>query len=180
MKNLLFLLSLGLIFSCTSQQAETASVDTEIAANTATKSNQLSIESSGVQDALPQTSLKWDKVTHDFGNITEGEVVETTFTVTNTGSNPLIINNAKGSCGCTVPKVEKNVPIAPGESTDIQVRFNSKGRPGKNSKNVTLTGNFDQAVATITATVAKDPSAPAATTAAPATPSVDPHAGHNH
>ena len=47
--------------------------------------------------------MTFDKLSHDFGTINEGEVVETVFTLTNTGSSDLIILNARGSCGCTVP-----------------------------------------------------------------------------
>lgn len=178
MKNFLILLAAVALFSCSKKQAESANVEAQANADTAVaqQSNQLSIESSGVEEALPQTTIKWDRATHDFGTIQEGEKVRTTFTITNTGDNPLIINNAKGSCGCTVPKVDKNVPIAPGATTEIEVEFNSKGRPGKNSKNVDLFGNFSPSPsrATITASVQKDESAAAAT------PAADPHAGHNH
>ena len=182
MKNIAVLFSLIFLFSCSQKQADSASADTNAntASNTpaAVNTNQLSLESSNVQADLPQTTIKWDRATHDFGNIQEGDVVKTVFTITNTGDNPLVINNAKGSCGCTVPKVEKNVPIAPGESTDIEVQFSSKGRPGQNSKNVDLFGNFETpARATITASVEKAAGSPAAATG---TPAVDPHAGHNH
>ncbi|PIE49094.1 MAG: hypothetical protein CSA39_04300 [Flavobacteriales bacterium] len=77
---------------------------------------------------------------HDFGTIPEGEKAETVFEFKNTGKSALIITNAKATCGCTVPEWPKE-PIAPGESGKISVIFNSKGRPGKNSKTVTLTTN---------------------------------------
>ena len=67
--------------------------------------------------------------------------VQHAFTFTNTGSEPLIISNAKGSCGCTVP-VWPREPVAPGESGVIDVKFNSKGKKGKQSKKVTLTTNM--------------------------------------
>src|SRR2546421_406895 len=50
------------------------------------------------------TSMKFDRTTHDFGRINEGEMVRAIFKFTNTGKNPLIINRAQGSCGCTVPR----------------------------------------------------------------------------
>lgn len=84
--------------------------------------------------------LELDKTMHDFGKINEGDVVETEFLVTNTGKTDLIIADAKGSCGCTVPDWPKE-PIAPGTSAPIKVSFNSSGKPGNQSKTVTLTTN---------------------------------------
>ena len=89
---------------------------------------------------LPKISL--DKEVHDFGTINEGDVVETEFIVTNSGQSPLLISDAKGSCGCTVPSPPKE-PIAPGESAPIMVKFNSSGKPGNQSKTVTLTTNTE-------------------------------------
>jgi len=76
----------------------------------------------------------------DFGDITDGTVAKHTFTFTNTGDAPLIIYNAQGSCGCTVPNWPREA-IAPGETGDIKVSFNSSGRKGNNNKTVTLTTN---------------------------------------
>jgi hypothetical protein len=50
----------------------------------------------------------------------------------------MIISNAKGSCGCTVPQWPKE-PIAPGSQGEISVQFNSKGKKGSQNKTVTLT-----------------------------------------
>ena len=73
--------------------------------------------------------VKLDKEIHDFGTIVEGTVAETEFIVTNTGEGDLLIADAKGSCGCTVPKPPKD-PIKPGDSAPIKVSFDSKGKPG--------------------------------------------------
>jgi hypothetical protein len=92
----------------------------------------------------PTTSIKYDNETHDFGKVMEGEVVYHTYKFTNTGDEPLIIKNAKASCGCTVPQWPRN-PIAPGETGEMQVKFDTKGRGkagGKpQSKRVTVTAN---------------------------------------
>lgn len=77
---------------------------------------------------------------HDFGTINEGDVVEHTFTFTNTGEAPLIIQSAKGSCGCTVPTWPKE-PIPVGGSGEIVAKFNSKGKPNIQNKTVTITAN---------------------------------------
>jgi hypothetical protein len=76
----------------------------------------------------------------DFGLIEAEEIVSYSFEFVNSGSDPLIISSAKGSCGCTVPEWPK-VPIVPGERGFIDVTFNSKGKKGKQNKRVTLTTN---------------------------------------
>lgn len=80
-----------------------------------------------------------DKEVHDYGTIEEGADGTCYFTITNTGNAPLIISLCKGSCGCTVPKCTKE-PIAPGASTEISVKYDTK-RPGMINKTVTITSN---------------------------------------
>lgn len=92
--------------------------------------------------------MTFDKELHDFGDIKEGVKAETTFTFTNTGTEDLLITKAKGSCGCTAPEYPKN-PIKPGEKGEITVRFSSDGRPGKNSKSVSMEVNTKQGYETI-------------------------------
>jgi hypothetical protein len=89
---------------------------------------------------FPKVEL--DKIVHDFGTIKEGDVVETEFMVKNIGETDLIIADAKGSCGCTVPEPPKE-PIKPGDSAPIKVSFDSNGKPGQQSKTVTLTTNTE-------------------------------------
>jgi hypothetical protein len=87
--------------------------------------------------------VKLDKEVHDFGTINEGDKVETEFIVTNAGEVDLIISDAKGSCGCTVPEPPKE-PIKPGASAPIKVTFDSNGKPGEQKKTVTLTTNTEK------------------------------------
>lgn len=75
----------------------------------------------------------------DYGTIEQNSDPHRAFTFTNTGDAPLIITNAKGSCGCTVPSYPKE-PIMPGESNEIKVRYDTK-RIGSFSKSITLTTN---------------------------------------
>ena len=84
--------------------------------------------------------VEFDKEVHDFGTIAEGAIVETEFMVKNVGDADLIIHEAKGSCGCTVPQPPKD-PIKPGDSAPIKVSFDSKGKPGSQEKTVTLKTN---------------------------------------
>lgn len=96
-----------------------------------------------------KTSLKFDKNEHDFGKINQGDNVECVFKVTNTGSEPLVIEDAKGSCGCTVPEYPKE-PIPQGESRDIKVKFNSAGKSNNQQKTVTITANTEPINTTLT------------------------------
>jgi len=85
-------------------------------------------------------AMTFNKKEHDFGVINEGDKVETTFTFTNTGEADLIIANAAGSCGCTVPEFPKE-PIKPGKTGKMKVSFDSNGKPGMQQKSVTITAN---------------------------------------
>lgn len=84
--------------------------------------------------------VKFDKVKHDFGTIEEGTKVSTTFTLTNNGDAPMIIRKTKASCGCTATRPQK-MNLAPGESTVIDVTFNSRSRTGKQRKTITVICN---------------------------------------
>ncbi len=70
----------------------------------------------------------------------EGEVVEHTYTFTNTGKAPLIIRGARSTCGCTVPEWPEE-PIPPGQSGKIEVKFNTAGKKNQQTKPVTITAN---------------------------------------
>lgn len=83
--------------------------------------------------------LEFKKEVHDYGTIKNGADGQCTFDFKNTGNSPLIISNAKGSCGCTVPSWPKE-PIAPGKTATITVRYDTK-RPGAINKSVTISSN---------------------------------------
>ncbi len=93
--------------------------------------------------------MKFDEPEYDFGEINATEKVEHVFTFTNTGNIPLVINEAKGSCGCTVPEYPKT-PVAPGEKADVKVSFNPTGKRGKQSKTVTFMVNTQKGSELIT------------------------------
>ncbi|MDH5366112.1 MAG: DUF1573 domain-containing protein [Cyclobacteriaceae bacterium] len=88
----------------------------------------------------PLPVFEFAEMEHDFGTIQEGDVVEHTFEFTNNGEAPLIIQDAKGSCGCTVPTWSKE-PIPVGGKGSITAKFNSKGKPNVQNKTVTVTAN---------------------------------------
>lgn len=83
--------------------------------------------------------VSFDKEVHDYGTVKQGGNGECEFKFTNTGTEPLIISDAKGSCGCTVPEWPKT-PIKPGESAVIKVKYDTK-RVGPINKTVTVTSN---------------------------------------
>ena len=85
--------------------------------------------------------LTWDKKTHDFGDITQGDKVETTYFFTNTGNEPLLITNVQVSCGCTTPKGWPRDPVPPGGKGELSISFNSTGKMGKQNKPLTIISN---------------------------------------
>ena len=88
----------------------------------------------------PLMNLETD--VHDFGQIKQGEPVTATFKFVNAGALPLIITNAKGSCGCTVPSYTKE-PIAPDAEGEILATYNAANK-GVFTKTVTITTNEGQ------------------------------------
>lgn len=102
--------------------------------------------------------LTLDKPSHDFGTITQGDVVEKVFTFTNTGNQPLIITNVQTSCGCTTPEWPRN-PIMPGGKGEIKVGFNSAGKLNRQDKKLPIISNAvnDPAISFTTNVLAKEP-----------------------
>ena len=90
--------------------------------------------------AGPTTTMTFEETTFDFGTVQEGEKVSHVYKFTNTGNEPLILSDAKGSCGCTVPKWPRE-PIAPGATSEVTVEFNSKNKSGDKNQKVTITAN---------------------------------------
>jgi len=92
--------------------------------------------------AQKPAEIKFDKLTHNFGKFSEKEpVVSCTFDFQNVGEEPLVINQAIASCGCTVPEYTKT-PIQPGEKGQIKVTYNGTGKfPGHFKKSITVRTN---------------------------------------
>jgi len=91
------------------------------------------------QEVENGAKITFTKDVHDYGTIKNGADGKCTFEFKNTGNAPLILSNAKGSCGCTVPTWPKE-PIAPGAKAVISVQYDSK-RAGAINKSVTITSN---------------------------------------
>lgn len=94
----------------------------------------------GLTDTTKLAKMTFEEVAFDFGEVKEGEVVTHIFKFKNTGKVPLIISDARSTCGCTIPEWSKE-PIQPGESSAITVRFNTQGKADKQKKPVTITAN---------------------------------------
>ncbi|HTJ14462.1 MAG TPA: DUF1573 domain-containing protein [Dinghuibacter sp.] len=77
---------------------------------------------------------------YDFGKANEGEKVDFSFRFRNTGTHPLIITDARASCGCTKPTWPRE-PIPPGAMASIKAEFNTEGRMGPAYKVITVTSN---------------------------------------
>jgi hypothetical protein len=141
-----------------SRPAETTALSTDGTSastdNTVQNGELANTENGKLSETRAKTNMTLDKKEHDFGTIKQGDQVECAFKVTNTGNQPLILEEAHGSCGCTVPDYPKD-PIPVGESRDIKVKFNSTGKKGKQSKTVTITANTEpiQTIVTIHAMV---------------------------
>jgi archaellum component FlaG (FlaF/FlaG flagellin family) len=92
--------------------------------------------------------ITFEKDVHDFGTIPFGGDGTYDFKFTNTGKEPLVITNAAGSCGCTVPKWPKE-PTLKGQTAVVNVHYDTK-RPGPFTKTVTITSNAKTASKVIT------------------------------
>jgi len=87
----------------------------------------------------PKIEFKAENNTIDYGTVVKGEDSGVrVFEFTNTGDEPLLVTAARSSCGCTVPAPPKE-PILPGESSQIEVRYNMN--PGPISRTITVESN---------------------------------------
>ena len=142
----IFLLATLTILSVTTSNAQAAKKETKKAVTT-------KVETPKVEGA----SMVFVSETIDYGTIAHNADGKREFVFTNNGNKPLIISNAAGSCGCTVPTYPKE-PIAPGAKAVIGVKY-ATDRVGAFTKTVTLTTNATEPTKTLTikGTVLADP-----------------------
>lgn len=126
------LLSMNVACDQKSEGAE-GDINTDLVNNPATAA-----EGDAEEEKLPQIEFKQEAI--DFGEVAQGEKVKRRFRFKNTGNSNLIISDAKGSCGCTVPLWPKQA-IRPGQEGEVEVVFDSHGKKGKQHKTVTLITN---------------------------------------
>lgn len=132
---LVLLISTGVFMSCGKKGSD--------AASKIKKENLVDAQKRDSDIGRGAPAISFDREVHDFGTVKEGDVVETSFVVTNSGKSDLVILDAKATCGCTVPTWPKE-PIAPGKTGEIKVKFNTSGKPNKQSKTVTLYTNTEK------------------------------------
>ncbi|MFA5619974.1 MAG: DUF1573 domain-containing protein [Weeksellaceae bacterium] len=115
--------------SCKKEKASTLFTDAEKQA-----------QAEMVVDPASAAELTFDSPNYDFGTLPASAKVEHYVKFTNTGKSPLIIKNAVGSCGCTVPIWPKQ-PIAPGATDSMKITYDAGSQKGRQQKTVTLTTN---------------------------------------
>lgn len=152
MKKSIFLVALIAAFSFTSCKENAAEKVNEENAEVTAESSENTTE-----DAGSYPVMTFDNAEHDFGTIAQGTNVEHLFTFTNTGEAPLIISDAKGSCGCTVPEFTKD-PIAPGETGEMLVKFNGSGQ-NQRTINVNISANTQKGTERVTIKAFVEPKA---------------------
>lgn len=91
---------------------------------------------------MKKTTVKWGQMVHDFGKVKQNSENKFAFQFTNSGKEPLLITNAVGSCGCTVPEYPKE-PVAPGASATINVVYKPGMQENQQEKTVTVTANTE-------------------------------------
>ncbi len=111
--------------------------------------------------ATPATTLKADDMAfkdaiHDFGTVSEGPDATCEFTFKNNGKEPIVIQKAQPSCGCTVPSFSSE-PVPPGATGTINVAYHTKGKPNAFTKTITVISNAGTKVLTIKGNVEKAP-----------------------
>ena len=109
--------------------------------------------------------MKFTAETHDFGKIEQGKPVTHVFEFKNTGTDPVVINDAQASCGCTKPSFSRE-PIMPGKTGTISATYNAAAA-GQFTKTVTVTSNAEAGQTVLYLKGEVVPQKEAATAAAP-------------
>ena len=91
-------------------------------------------------EELAPTEISVDEAVHNFGQLKAGEIVLHTFVLTNTGDNDFVIESLETDCGCVTTHFNKQ-PVKPGETTLVEVEFNTAGLVGREYKTIEVVGN---------------------------------------
>lgn len=102
-----------------------------------------------IATAAAQSVIKFDTSSHNFGKFEEDKVQTAIFNYTNTGDEPLVVQQVMTACGCTVASYTKT-PVKPGEKGQIKVTYNGKGKnAGYFKKMVTVRTNASNSIVRI-------------------------------
>jgi hypothetical protein len=96
----------------------------------------------------PLPVAEFETMDHDFGTVNEGQKVSYTYKFKNNGQVPLIIQEAKPSCGCTVPEWTKEA-IPAGGTGFVKAEFDTNGKSGVQNKTISVTANTWPKVTTL-------------------------------
>ena len=135
------LLSIGVICflsNCTQNGEERKIEAVEVGENASIIRNPVSMNQP--IDTVNVAKMTFETLEYNFGTVNEGEKVRHEFKFVNTGKVPLLITEARSTCGCTVSKYPEE-PIEPGASEVIRVEFNTTGKINNQAKPVMITAN---------------------------------------
>jgi hypothetical protein len=153
------ILSVGLLFLCAgvsmAQKKHKNSADNETP-QTINTTNTTTASASTPQTTLKADDMAFFETSHDFGTVQEGPDATCEFTFKNNGKEPIIIQKAQPSCGCTVPSFS-GAPVAPGATGTINVAYHTKGKPMPFTKTISVVSNAGTKVLTIKGNVEKAP-----------------------
>ena len=102
------------------------------------------------KENLNAPEITFEKTVHDFGKVPFNGVAECEFTFTNTGKEPLIIQECRSTCGCTTPTCPKDKPVKPGEKGTIKAKYNNTHIVGPFNKEFTVISNAKNSSVRIT------------------------------
>ena len=102
-------------------------------------------------DDIYFTTAEYSSFTWDFGKVKEGDTLSHTFTIKNTGDEPLYIFKVTGNCDC-LATFYSSKPIGPGVEDNIIVKFSTRGRSGKQSRTINISTNTDPSEAALVIT----------------------------
>lgn len=141
MKQILFSLLVLVSFSINAQKTDKAPIPVKTTSDIK-KEASMQAQTPVVEEVVVKRTnakMTFESLSVDYGTIENGGEPLRLIKFTNTGTEPLVIQNARGSCGCTVPTWPKE-PIAPGQSSSMEVRYDTK-RTGPINKSITITTN---------------------------------------
>lgn len=103
-------------------------------------------------DVVELPAIAFSDTLISLGIITEGTQADASFAFKNTGTSPLVLSDVSTSCGCTLAEQWPRSPIAPGETAEIAVRFDSRNRVGSNRKEIFVVTNAVPSTTTLVVT----------------------------
>tara|TARA_A100001011_G_C13955151_1_gene692923 strand:- start:47 stop:451 length:405 start_codon:yes stop_codon:yes gene_type:complete len=92
------------------------------------------------EEPIKGPKIVFSEEKYEFGDIIQGDVIEHIFEFKNSGNSPLILQDVKTTCGCTVPEWPR-APLPPGATAELKVKFNSAGKIGIQNKVITVISN---------------------------------------